>query len=301
MKIQVHLEILIIFCCSLCLYIECSPSFADGVQTCSEDWRRQGCYANDNDKYTKDYTTMLINWRFDIKWDKKRFPKFIQKLTCTCAREARNANLTAFALFWWGQCYPVTLDEIEALDDKSDKSDSCYKGDGSYARCEGKSDVSCIGDHRAVYIYNMAPINGKYGDWNSWSACSLSCGSGLRKRSRNCDSPPPSSRGDACKGPSIEETACNEEDCPSSYSCLDGTQSLVDSFRNSYICSKRGAFVIGSEQEVINKCNNDISCTGYDYRKKGNSGYVCTQQHYPGYSTKCCGYKLCKKDGVSTK
>ena len=78
---------------------------------------------------------------------------------------------------------------------------------------------------------------------------------------------------------------------------MNGTYPLVDSFEDSYACSNRDALVIGSEQVLIDRCNNDISCTGYDYRKAGNSGYLCKQQQYPGSSTKCCGYKLCKKDG----
>ena len=68
--------------------------------------------------------------------------------------------------------------------------------------------------------------------------------------------------------------------------------------KNSYYCSARnGGTIRGSEQQVINRCNSDPRCTGYDYRKVGNYGHLCRQTSYPGSSRKCCGYKLCGKNG----
>ena len=72
---------------------------------------------------------------------------------------------------------------------------------------------------------------------------------------------------------------------------------MVDSLRTSYYCSDRGNRIDGSEQQVIDKCNSDRLCTGYDYRKQSNYGYLCRQLQYPGSSVKCCGYKLCKRTG----
>ena len=79
---------------------------------------------------------------------------------------------------------------------------------------------------------------------------------------------------------------------------MDGKSPLVDSFDDSFTCGARGSIVIGSEQDIIDACNNDAACTGYDYRKAGNSGYLCLlpESQYSAQK-KCCGYKLCQKTG----
>uniref|UniRef100_A0A670ZQI7 Uncharacterized protein n=1 Tax=Pseudonaja textilis TaxID=8673 RepID=A0A670ZQI7_PSETE len=42
---------------------------------------------------------------------------------------------------------------------------------------------------------------GDWGFWSPWTSCTVSCGGGLRSRSRACDSPAPRGGGDYCEGP----------------------------------------------------------------------------------------------------
>lgn len=44
------------------------------------------------------------------------------------------------------------------------------------------------------------PVDGHWGRWSSWGACSVSCDSGKHSRTRQCDDPAPKNGGKACAG-----------------------------------------------------------------------------------------------------
>ena len=48
---------------------------------------------------------------------------------------------------------------------------------------------------------------GVWGSWSAWSSCSVSCGTGERRRSRQCE------EGQNCPGPDIEFMGCSEIPC----------------------------------------------------------------------------------------
>ena len=62
------------------------------------------------------------------------------------------------------------------------------------------------------------PVHGNYSAWSSWGTCSVSCGPGVRKRTRTCTNPEPEYGGLTCKekdlGPNVESSKCNLGDCP---------------------------------------------------------------------------------------
>ncbi|XP_029450146.1 thrombospondin-2 [Rhinatrema bivittatum] len=58
------------------------------------------------------------------------------------------------------------------------------------------------------------PINGKWGPWSPWSTCTVTCGGGMRERSRLCNSPKPQHGGRKCTGDMKEIGICNKQDCP---------------------------------------------------------------------------------------
>jgi len=57
-------------------------------------------------------------------------------------------------------------------------------------------------------------VNGNWGAWSSFGACSLTCGSGTQTRTRLCNNPAPSNGGVACSGAASESQACNTQACP---------------------------------------------------------------------------------------
>ena len=61
----------------------------------------------------------------------------------------------------------------------------------------------------------MFTVNGGWGEWEPYGACTKTCGDGTRIRSRRCDNPPPSGGGLDCPGDSTQTSSCNEGPCPS--------------------------------------------------------------------------------------
>nr|XP_058946642.1 uncharacterized protein LOC131774603 [Pocillopora verrucosa] len=60
------------------------------------------------------------------------------------------------------------------------------------------------------------PINGGYTEWTAWTTCSVTCGGGIVKRTRNCTNPAPQYGGKDCSvdGPEIMTQPCNPQKCP---------------------------------------------------------------------------------------
>ena len=75
-------------------------------------------------------------------------------------------------------------------------------------------------------------VNGNYSEWSEFSPCSVTCGNGTMKRTRNCSNPSPKNRGQDCSalGASEETKSCFLGECP-----IHGNYSEWSVFSN---CSK---------------------------------------------------------------
>ena len=62
-------------------------------------------------------------------------------------------------------------------------------------------------------ILGPAKVHGAWSSWSSYSSCSVSCGSGSKTRTRECNSPPPSGGGSYCSGRSSQTATCEEKEC----------------------------------------------------------------------------------------
>ncbi|XP_062505354.1 SCO-spondin-like isoform X2 [Corticium candelabrum] len=62
----------------------------------------------------------------------------------------------------------------------------------------------------------QCPVDGNWGQWNTWSECSEPCETGRRFRNRLCNNPAPDFGGKPCNDPStrMEEELCNTHKCP---------------------------------------------------------------------------------------
>ncbi|XP_052701223.1 coadhesin-like isoform X1 [Crassostrea angulata] len=88
-------------------------------------------------------------------------------------------------------------------------------------------------------------VNGNWGQWTAYGACSVTCGVGTHQRTRSCDSPAPSGGGTTCPGDALEAKTCFDVTCYPSilgslerncswtfFGCKVGSMSCIDfSFR----------------------------------------------------------------------
>ena len=58
--------------------------------------------------------------------------------------------------------------------------------------------------------------DGGWSDGGSWSPCSVTCGGGITRRSRRCDSPSPSPFGQTCVGNDEQADVCGNIACQAS-------------------------------------------------------------------------------------
>ena len=58
------------------------------------------------------------------------------------------------------------------------------------------------------------PIHGGWGEWSPSGGCSASCGGGMMRYERKCDSPSPQHGGNPCSGADFKLEECNTNCCP---------------------------------------------------------------------------------------
>lgn len=111
----------------------------------------------------------------------------------------------------WGEFGPCSVTCGDGTQTRERKCDNPAPQHGG-AQCQGGTKESKICQEKPC------PVNGGYSDWNAWSACSVSCGSGERTRSRECNKPQPQHGGKKCEeqgfGLSKGNEQCSEKPCP---------------------------------------------------------------------------------------
>ena len=56
-------------------------------------------------------------------------------------------------------------------------------------------------------------MDGHWGRWSSWGACSKTCDNGTTVRTRKCDNPTPANSGKPCPGDDEHKAACTVRRC----------------------------------------------------------------------------------------
>ena len=67
---------------------------------------------------------------------------------------------------------------------------------------------------QSITLFDVAVVDGNWGEFGDWSACSAKCGGGRQSRERVCDDPAPSNGGRPCSGAPSEQRSCNTQKCP---------------------------------------------------------------------------------------
>ena len=85
--------------------------------------------------------------------------------------------------------------------------------------------------HNSYIIYHLITVNGNWGTWTSYGACSVTCGVGTQQRTRSCDNPAPSGGGTTCPGDALEARTCFDVTCyPSILGSLERVCNTMERF-----------------------------------------------------------------------
>ncbi|XP_035826112.1 SCO-spondin-like [Aplysia californica] len=98
---------------------------------------------------------------------------------------------------------------------------TCATGSTTRARaCDDPAPLNggnyCVGDQDETTSCTLSPcpVDGGWGTWSAYGACSVTCGTGIKTRSRLCDRPAPAHLGADCPGINAEDDNCTLSPCP---------------------------------------------------------------------------------------
>lgn len=159
-------------------------------------------------------------------------------------------------------------------------SAKCGLGEQSFKReCSNPSPQNegkdCVGDNTKIESCNLGPcpIDGGWSNW-AFTACSVSCGLGVKQGSRECNNPAPKYGGKPCEGPVAKTMDCREKDCP-----VDGEWTV---WKTTGECSKSCG---GGSQAFTRTCSNPVPANG---------GKDC---HGQSFKTESCNDNKCPVNG----
>ncbi|NXC51010.1 ATS7 metalloproteinase, partial [Penelope pileata] len=97
----------------------------------------------------------------------------------------------------------------------------CTVGNTCHSKLDAAVDGTTCGENKWCFNgecvpvgYRPAAIDGSWGPWSSWAACSRSCGAGVQSAERQCSSPTPKYGGRYCLGERKRFRICNIKPCP---------------------------------------------------------------------------------------
>nr|XP_044998229.1 hemicentin-1 isoform X3 [Jaculus jaculus] len=114
-------------------------------------------------------------------------------------------------IMWSRQGYPISWDDrVSMLPNSSLYIVAARKEDTSEYECVARNMMGSV----LVRVPLIVQVHGGFSSWSSWRPCSVTCGKGIQKRSRLCNSPLPANGGKPCQGSDSETRHCQNKLCP---------------------------------------------------------------------------------------
>ncbi|XP_041469147.1 thrombospondin-1-like isoform X2 [Lytechinus variegatus] len=165
------------------------------------------------------------------------------------------------------------------------------------ARCLGEAFGA--GREERLCQRDPCPVDGAWGEWSLWTACTHSCDGGSQERYRFCDSPAPAHGGRNCSGITKQEQMCNQRPCPIdgclSSPCFEGVD-CRSSDDGVFQCGPCPVGYRGDGQTCtdVNECMEVVNACFHHH-----SQHRCINK-VPGYSCQECptGYRGNQPNGV---
>jgi len=195
--------------------------------TCERNYEKVGGFIERDDRVLSD---LLVNDRdctsdrndgHRLDWN--QFEQSIHSLACRCAEKAKEKGFKVFGLQFFGECWSGPLAEANfAKYGAADPSELYQEIGNPPPPCDKNKPQECVGGPLINYVYRLKDsqgsldVDGGYTSWSAWTACSKTCGGGVKGRERSCTNPKPDGNGKDCTelGPPEETASCNEQACP---------------------------------------------------------------------------------------
>ncbi|KAL4223330.1 hypothetical protein ACF0H5_016801 [Mactra antiquata] len=133
-------------------------------------------------------------------------------------------------------------------------------------RTEGGLPCSGESSETLHCFIKSCPVNGGWTTWTDWSGCSVTCGAGLERRSRDCSNPPPGPGGKDCVGNNDDMKICMET------ICYDGTWMSWSTW-STCTASCQGGISIRKRQ-----CNTTFPSLGHNCVGQNEEYIACNTQ-----------------------
>lgn len=88
-----------------------------------------------------------------------------------------------------------------------------------HGHCNEPWQCICDAGFTGMDCSENATVNGNWGQWSNFSTCSVTCGTGIQKRTRHCDNPRKSGNGTYCSidgSSSVDFKPCTQKPCQTS-------------------------------------------------------------------------------------
>ncbi|XP_052235909.1 uncharacterized protein LOC127847794 isoform X3 [Dreissena polymorpha] len=155
--------------------------FLDSTLRCANMCHIAASECTDDEKLDCAFMHSIFNVCADIHHAKITCPKFCGLCQLVDGNWAAWAN--------WSSC------SVTCEDGKQTRTRTCTNPQPS------NGGLNCTGpaSDTKLCTKQLCP-DGGWSSWGSWQSCSVTCGGGLKLRSRTCTSPSPSAYGKACEG-----------------------------------------------------------------------------------------------------
>jgi len=147
----------------------------------------------------------------------------------------------------------------------------------------------------------FCPVDGGFTPWSQWGECSVTCGDGIKHRTRSCTNPKPQHGGKKCLGNSRETDRCQKEACTgviTSPPQPPTEKPIISTKINENICGKRTTSDAKNSlfKRIVNGEDADLKDWPWiaNMRRKSNPRHLCgasiLNENFILTAAHCLGY-----------